>query len=69
MEGSEPGTVVRTVNLSRARFDWPRRKIPDEFGICRAASSRRRLKIAAYDFGMKWKHLCGGWLSAATALR
>ena len=30
------------------------RRIPDEFGIAPERRAKRRLKIAAYDFGMKW---------------
>jgi carbamoyl-phosphate synthase small subunit len=49
MEGSD---LVRDVTSSQA-FDWPEED-PDEFGIVPAQRARRRLKIAAYDFGMKW---------------
>ena len=38
-------------------FDWPQED-PDEFGISIDAGCQgRRLKIAAYDFGMKWNIL------------
>jgi carbamoylphosphate synthase small subunit len=30
------------------------RRDPDEFGTHSARRAKRRLKIAAYDFGMKW---------------
>jgi carbamoyl-phosphate synthase small subunit len=49
MEGSD---LVRTVT-SDTIFDWPAED-PGEFGIPPEHLARRRLKIAAYDFGMKW---------------
>ena len=49
MEGSD---LVRGVT-SEAAFDWPAED-PDEFGVPIGQRARRRLKIAAYDFGMKW---------------
>ena len=61
MEGSD---LVRGVTAAQA-FDWPAED-PDEFGITPAPrtpggtsekagkSGKARLKIAAYDFGMKW---------------
>jgi carbamoyl-phosphate synthase small subunit len=52
MEGSD---LVKDVT-SAAAFDWPQED-PDEFGIAPARRARRRLKIAAYDFGMKWNIL------------
>src|SRR6186713_3295430 len=55
MEGSD---LVRGVT-SREAFDWPQED-PDEFGIepaRRAGGGASRLKIAAYDFGMKWNIL------------
>jgi carbamoyl-phosphate synthase small subunit len=55
MEGSD---LVRDVTCREA-FDWPQED-PDEFGIPierRKNSQGRRLKIAAYDFGMKWNIL------------
>jgi carbamoyl-phosphate synthase small subunit len=52
MEGSD---LVRDVTC-RDTFDWPQED-PDEFGIAIARRSRRRLKVAAYDFGMKWNIL------------
>jgi carbamoyl-phosphate synthase small subunit len=52
MEGSD---LVRGVTTSRA-FDWPEED-PGEFGIPPARRARRRLKVAAYDFGMKWNIL------------
>jgi len=61
MEGSD---LVRDVTC-REVFDWPQED-PDEFGIeparraLRGASGQSgtsRLKIAAYDFGMKWNIL------------
>src|SRR5262249_4712889 len=49
MEGSDLVTAV----TSPSAFDWPEQD-PDEFGILPARRAARRLKIAAYDFGMKW---------------
>jgi carbamoyl-phosphate synthase small subunit len=49
MEGSD---LVGVVTSERA-FDWPSED-PGEFGVTPGRSARRRLKIAAYDFGMKW---------------
>ena len=52
MEGSD---LVRSVTSPEA-FDWPHEP-PDEFGVHVGIDARRatrRLKIAAYDFGMKW---------------
>jgi carbamoyl-phosphate synthase small subunit len=49
MEGSD---LVRGVT-SAAPFDWPQED-PDEFGVTPERRARRRLKIAAYDYGMKW---------------
>src|SRR4051812_12255704 len=57
MEGSD---LVRDVTTEKP-FDWPRED-PDKFGISPAriagrGKSGKRLKIAAYDFGMKWNIL------------
>ncbi|HEX7138046.1 MAG TPA: glutamine-hydrolyzing carbamoyl-phosphate synthase small subunit, partial [Vicinamibacterales bacterium] len=52
MEGSD---LVRDVTTSKA-FDWPQED-PDEFGVTPARRATRRLKIAAYDYGMKWNIL------------
>jgi carbamoyl-phosphate synthase small subunit len=52
MEGSD---LVRGVTTGEA-FDWPQED-PDEFGIAPARRAKTRLKIAAYDFGMKWNIL------------
>jgi carbamoyl-phosphate synthase small subunit len=52
MEGSD---LVRDVTSPEA-FDW-RAEDPDEFGVPPARRAKRRLKIAAYDFGMKWNIL------------
>jgi carbamoyl-phosphate synthase small subunit len=49
MEGSD---LVKGVT-SEAPFDWPDED-PGEFGIGPDRRAKRRLKIAAYDFGMKW---------------
>jgi len=52
MEGSD---LVSGVTSATA-FDWPQED-PDEFGVPPARRAKRRLKIAAYDFGMKWNIL------------
>ena len=52
MEGSDLVVSVTT----EAAFDWPAED-PDEFGIEPGRRARRRLRIAAYDFGMKWNIL------------
>jgi carbamoyl-phosphate synthase small subunit len=52
MEGAD---LVQHVTSDRA-FDWPEED-PGEFGITPVRASRRRLRIAAYDFGMKWNIL------------
>src|SRR5262249_45467005 len=52
MEGSD---LVRGVTASEA-FDWPREE-PGEFARPPERIAKRRLKIAAYDFGMKWNIL------------
>jgi len=49
MEGSD---LVMGVTSDRA-FDWPAAD-SDEFGVAPQRRAKRRLKIAAYDFGMKW---------------
>src|SRR5262245_14163996 len=49
MEGSDLVTVV----TSKDAFDWPEED-PDEFGVPIEQRTKRRLKICAYDFGMKW---------------
>jgi len=48
MEGSD---LVRGVTAATA-FDWPAED-PDEFGVAPERRPTRRMKIAAYDFGMK----------------
>jgi len=48
MEGSD---LVRTVTTDRV-FDWPAED-PGEFGIEVRRQPKQRLKVAAYDFGMK----------------
>jgi len=52
MEGSD---LVRGVT-SQTAFDWPEED-PEEFDIRTERRAKRRLKIAAYDFGMKWNIL------------
>jgi carbamoyl-phosphate synthase small subunit len=52
MEGAD---LVRVVTSDRA-FDWPDED-PDEFNVAPEHRARQRLKIAAYDFGMKWNIL------------
>jgi carbamoyl-phosphate synthase small subunit len=49
MEGSD---LVQGVTSASA-FDW-REEDPGEFGITPERRAKRRLKVAAYDFGMKW---------------
>jgi len=48
MEGSD---LVRDVTAASA-FDWPAED-PDEFGVAPERRPSRRLRVAAYDFGMK----------------
>jgi carbamoyl-phosphate synthase small subunit len=52
MEGSD---LVKGVTPASA-FDWPEED-PDEFGVAPDRLPKRRLKVAAYDFGMKWNIL------------
>ena len=52
MEGSD---LVRSVTSPEA-FDWPIED-PGEFGVAPASLPKRRLRIAAYDYGMKWNIL------------
>jgi carbamoyl-phosphate synthase small subunit len=52
MEGSD---LVRIVT-SEQPFDWPMED-PDEYGVALECRPTRRLRIAAYDFGMKWNIL------------
>ena len=52
MEGSD---LVKEVTTDTV-FDW-REEDPDEFGIAPARRAKDRLRIAAYDFGMKWNIL------------
>jgi carbamoyl-phosphate synthase small subunit len=52
MEGSD---LVKDVTAAKA-FDWPEEQA-GEFGIVTARRSTKRLKVAAYDFGMKWNIL------------
>jgi carbamoyl-phosphate synthase small subunit len=52
MEGSD---LVRGVTSAEA-FDWPQED-PDDFGVTPDRLPKRRLKVAAYDFGMKWNIL------------
>jgi carbamoyl-phosphate synthase small subunit len=52
MEGSD---LVSGVTSAKA-FDWPEED-PDEFGVPADRRPTRRLKIAAYDYGMKWNIL------------
>ena len=52
MEGSD---LVRGVTSEHV-FDWPEED-PGEFGVAPHRLPARRLKIAAYDFGMKWNIL------------
>jgi carbamoyl-phosphate synthase small subunit len=52
MEGCD---LVKVVS-STEPFDWPAED-PGEFGVAPERLPKRRLKIAAYDFGMKWNIL------------
>ena len=52
MEGSDLVKVV----TSQTAFDWPAED-PDEYDIVPGRRASRRLKIAAYDYGMKWNIL------------
>ena len=52
MEGSD---LVRGVTTEHA-FDWPEED-SGEFGVTPARLPNKRLKIAAYDFGLKWNIL------------
>jgi carbamoyl-phosphate synthase small subunit len=52
MEGSDLVTGV----TAKAAFDWPQED-PDQFGIALEKRTKRRMKIAAYDYGMKWNIL------------
>ena len=52
MEGAD---LVREVT-TEAPFDWPREDA-GEFAVAPGSRARRRLRIAAYDFGMKWNIL------------
>jgi carbamoyl-phosphate synthase small subunit len=52
MEGSD---LVRSVTSAQP-FDWPQED-PDEFQVASPRQPARRLRIAAYDFGMKWNIL------------
>ena len=52
MEGSD---LVKDVT-SQTAFDWTA-GAPDEYDVAVGRVAKRRLKIAAYDFGMKWNIL------------
>jgi len=52
MEGLD---LVKDVTTKEA-FDWPEEN-PDEFGVAVERLPKKRRKIAAYDFGMKWNIL------------
>ena len=52
MEGSD---LVRAVTSVEA-FDWPQEDL-GEFAVPPGRRAKRRLRIAAYDFGMKWNIL------------
>jgi carbamoyl-phosphate synthase small subunit len=52
MEGSDLVGIV----TSAQPFDWPRED-PGEFQVAPPRQPARRLRIAAYDFGMKWNIL------------
>ena len=52
MQGSD---LVKGVTSDRV-FDWPHEE-PDAFGLAVERRAGRRLRVAAYDFGMKWNIL------------
>jgi carbamoyl-phosphate synthase small subunit len=52
MEGCD---LVKVVSAAEP-FDWPAED-PGEFGVSPERLPKRRLKVAAYDFGMKWNIL------------
>ncbi|HEY7289604.1 MAG TPA: glutamine-hydrolyzing carbamoyl-phosphate synthase small subunit [Vicinamibacterales bacterium] len=52
MEGSD---LVRDVTTAEP-FDWPQED-PDEFNVAPERRTKRRMKVAAYDYGMKWNIL------------
>ena len=52
MEGQD---LVKVVTSQHA-FDWPQED-PDQYDVKPERVAKRRLKIAAYDFGMKWNIL------------
>jgi carbamoyl-phosphate synthase small subunit len=52
MEGSD---LVRDVT-SAGPFDWPQED-PGQFGLPAGRRAKNRLRIAAYDYGMKWNIL------------
>jgi carbamoyl-phosphate synthase small subunit len=52
MEGTD---LVKAVTSEQA-FDWPDEPL-DEFDVTPLRRARRRLRVAAYDFGMKWNIL------------
>jgi carbamoyl-phosphate synthase small subunit len=53
MEGSD---LVKGVTCE-APFDWAGGSAPDGFAVAPERRARRTLKVAAYDFGMKWNIL------------
>ena len=53
MEGSD---LVRTVTCAEA-FDWSGGTGPDGFVVASGHKVKRPLRVAAYDFGMKWNIL------------
>ncbi|MSO49807.1 MAG: carbamoyl-phosphate synthase small subunit [Acidobacteria bacterium] len=53
MEGSD---LVRTVTCAEA-FDWSGGTGPDGFVVSPSHKVKRPLRVAAYDFGMKWNIL------------
>lgn len=53
MEGAD---LVRGVTCAKA-FDWTAASGPEGFVVAPRHSARRPLRVAAYDFGMKWNIL------------
>ena len=54
-----------------APFDWKGGTVDEEFQVRPERRSKRRLKIAAYDFGMKWNILrrFDAWLATSACFR
>jgi carbamoyl-phosphate synthase small subunit len=53
MEGAD---LVRDVTCAQP-FEWTGEPAPEDFRLAPERRARRRLRVAAYDFGMKWNIL------------